>query len=393
MEDFLPLPAFHTMSIIIPRQITPTLVFEPTELASQTQNSIPKGLVLQISGNSSGFILAKPTRPFLAGAHQISALVITAAHSVMNVFTKTFRSDSFKSSLEFSWETNPPVFCIPLLHYLNDNEVTSIASTNINYMCSNDIALLGLAGAVNFSELIACDIAQDTQEGSRCVVSGYPDFKSTGCVFPGGRGLNKAAVEHQIKSVFHNFAGRVNSFGDISHANQNIIEIRCSATAGMSGSPLLLQNNNKLEIAGVYVGGPPLPLQYEALCLAQKVYQTKRYDPDELIPLIEKVRTEYNDHPNIKTFLECFSALLESFVISPSDQEFKDVEDIVTLLINKVVSSHPCLSGGPKLDYYFNVALPVNHGCLIKAINIREKFRKIDTDFASTEELIQYLLK
>ena len=378
------------MDIVIPRQISPTLAFEPTELASSNPNSIPQGIVVQITGNSSGFIFAKP---FKLGRHMISALVITAAHCVLDVFRNEVESESFSASLEFSWRGDTPVYCTPLLHYLKSKRIASTASTGSNYMLPGYIALLALAGPVDFSMLIGCEIAQDIQKGYECVVPGYPRITSSNSLFLGGKTFKQSTVKRKIRKTFHNFIGRVNSFGEISSASSNLTEIQCSTTAGMSGGPLLPKKNNTYEIAGVYVGGPPLPLQFEALRLAQKVYKTKKYDSNDLVPLSETNGLVYNNDKNLKLNLSILSKCLKAYVKHQSPGQVETVGHFVRSIASRVVSTHPALSRGTDLTYYFNVALPVTHPCVVHAIEIRNKFTTIDQDFSSKYGLVRFLLQ
>ena len=386
MEDSWPMRALDTMYIVIPRQ-------EPTELASSNPHESPKGVTVQISGDSTGFILAKPIRPFRVGPHTVSAIVATAAHCVMNVLTKTFRRNPFPASLEFCWRsTSGQLFCVPLLHYLNETEILSTATTGSNYMCSNDLALLLLTGPVDIAQLTAYDIAESVQENSRCVIAGYPGLISNSHIFPGAEACDTSVVEEEIRRIFHNFCERVNSFGSVSNATENLTEIRCSTTTGMSGAPLLIKNANNYEIAGIYVGGPPLPLQYEALRIAQNVYQTGVHDPNQLKTLREICTHVYKGDVDIFNFIEILNIHLTNYAKSQNHRKLEYIENTVSDLSIAAVSAHPALSEG-NLDFYFNVALPVTHPSFIHAIMVRNKFRGLDRDYVSVDELIEFLLK
>ena len=385
MEDSWPMRALDTMYIVIPRQ-------EPTELASSNPHDIPKGVTVQISVDSTGFIFAKPIRPFRVGPRIVSALVATAAHCVMDVLTKTFRRNLFPASLEFYSSISDQVFCVPLLHYLNETEILSTATTGSNYMCSNDLALLLLTGPVDIAQLTAYDIAESVQENSRCVIAGYPGLISNSHIFPGAEACDTSVVEEEIRRIFHNFCERVNSFGSVSNATENLTEIRCSTTTGMSGAPLLIKNANNYEIAGIYVGGPPLPLQYEALRIAQNVYQTGVHDPNQLNTLREICTHVYKGDVAIFNFIEILNISLTSYAKYKNHGILEVIENTVSGLSKGVVSTHPALSEG-NLDFYFNVALPVTHPSFIHAIMVRNKFRGIDRDYVSVDELIEFLLK
>ena len=66
-----------------------------------------------------------------------------------------------------AWSILHVMKAIPLLAFLNDNEIVSTASTGSNCMCSNDITLLALIG--DKADILTCPIASNIAEDDACI--------------------------------------------------------------------------------------------------------------------------------------------------------------------------------------------------------------------------------
>ena len=71
------------------------------------------------------------------------------------------------------------------------------------------------------------------------------------------QGKNLANLEEIFNQAFQNFNGLVHSEGTVYGMNNSLLEVACSNTSGMSGSPVIIDS----KFAGIYLGGPPLIVQ------------------------------------------------------------------------------------------------------------------------------------
>ena len=87
-------------------------------------------------------------------------------------------------------------------------------------------------------------------------MSGYPK-KLTKLRYCYPQGKNLANLEEIFNQAFQNFNGLVHSEGTVYGMNNSLLEVACSNTSGMSGSPVIIDS----KFAGIYLGGPPLIVQ------------------------------------------------------------------------------------------------------------------------------------
>jgi hypothetical protein len=112
------------------------------------------------------------------------------------------------------------------------------------------------------------ELSTITTHQSICCVSGYPkkpaDFSY---VIPQIDSSDQSELEKKANEIFCNFKGHVYSEGKVESDLNGIIEISCSTTNGMSGSPILIDK----KVVGIYVGGPPNPGQRELVEILQRL--------------------------------------------------------------------------------------------------------------------------
>ena len=125
------------------------------------------------------------------------------------------------------------------------------------YCLPGDVAVL-LVTSASPVKLGYYNIANECQVNDFCFISGYP--KRTEDIFYCSPQHSKSpSFKNLIKRAFNNFTGLVYSSGQVINKNNEVIEIDCSTTNGMSGSPIV----HNEEIIGIYVGGPPIICQRE----------------------------------------------------------------------------------------------------------------------------------
>jgi Trypsin-like peptidase domain len=389
-----PLRGYDNMDIAIPKFSTQGFIdFVPTQLAQLSPNVVPFGFVVNLENNCSGFIISKPRRKFIVGPEEVSALVLTAAHCVSSVCTKEFSSDIIPCCMEYYWNWNNLMNCTPIFNSLKDPEVDSVSSVNTKYMCPNDLALLILKGNIPLDQIMVLDTMEPSLD-QKCFVSGYPYFRSTKYLYPDFSSHNKTQIKKKIKSTFNNFKGLINSFGTVSYINRDIVEVKCSTTAGMSGGPLLVHDLDNpsfsdLKIAGVYVGGPPIPIQYELLSAARLAIEQKVY-PSDILTNIKNIF--YNDYyPNSKLLreIEVFEIIISEYLNGTSSEE--EIEEQTDYLSKKLLYCHPQLLLSNQ-SFYFNTCIPTTHPSFRKILDISQKFSSIDQNFTNIEEFKNFLV-
>lgn len=140
-----------------------------------------------------------------------------------------------------------------------------------------DVAILLLVVDYGKIDKYRLDNSSKVKPGIDCIVSGYP-YKPQNILYcvPQLYELSDSAIESEANSIFCDFTGKVYAVGNVENINNGIIEVSCSTTNGMSGSPII--SNRK--VIGVYVGGPPVQGQRECLKILQRL--ARRENPLEI---------------------------------------------------------------------------------------------------------------
>ena len=101
---------------------------------------------------------------------------------------------------------------------------------------------------------------------SDVLIAGFPsDPEKFEYCCPSLKRSPKDQLRSEINKAFHDFNTLVYSTGSILAKSEELLDIDCAGTNGMSGGPIM----RKRKLIGVYVGGPPLPGQYQLFLINQ----------------------------------------------------------------------------------------------------------------------------
>ena len=160
--------------------------------------------------------------------------------------------------------------CIFLKSYLADCPENLVSNrTGCEYCLPGDVAILVLTSKNDLS-LNSYDLyIGDRPTEGNCFVSGYPK-RPPAIEYCCPQLTFDEELENKVERAFHGFKKIVYAEGEIEFCN-NLIEVSCSTTNGMSGSPVVFGS----KAIGVYVGGPPLPGQRLLLILEKMIKEGK----------------------------------------------------------------------------------------------------------------------
>ena len=337
--------------------------------------SIP-GTTVKFCSGGSGFLVS--TRQSLRiGSTFIPGLILTAAHVVCDVLTNQPTEDYFWVELE-NGKVRRAFF---LKSYLADYPEELVSrTTGCEYCLPGDVAILVLTSEDDLS-LNSYDLyIGDRPTEGNCFVSGYPERSRYINYCPQLR-CDKESKK-KIERAFHGFKKIVYAEGEIEFCN-NLIEVSCSTTNGMSGSPVVFGS----KAIGVYVGGPPLPGQRLLLMLQKMIKEGK----------IQEAYDKRNELLNYETFYppNFFDKLIykiEKCYFTSKDK----LRNKKKLLIKKLDSklSKCVLTSKNKEVFITNTGISVFHPLfqdLARRINL---FQSLYTNmFNSIDEVLTYLNK
>ena len=216
---------------------------------------------VKFATGGTGFLISC-ANTLQVGAFQVLGLILTAANVVCDIITSQPRNSEFLVYLE----DGTLVHAYFLKTYIKEFTKEMISGvTGMPYCLPGDVALLLLVSdrprLVNFY-----NFANDILAGSQCFVSGYP-VKPRSIEYCYPQGQNDSNLVTIVEGAFNKFNGIVHSQGSILSQNDELIDIACSTTNGMSGGPVIVNS----EIIGVYVGGPPIIGQRELFIASIKI--------------------------------------------------------------------------------------------------------------------------
>ena len=199
-------------------------------------------------------------------------------------------------------------------HYAETFTDECISPTFGNRYClPGDVAVL-LVTSLNRIKLGHYNIANECQVNDFCFISGYPK-RPDDIFYCSPQHSSIPNFRNVIKRAFNNFEGLVYSSGRVNNRNNEVIEIDCSTTNGMSGSPIVRNE----EIIGIYVGGPPIIGQRELFQIYRKLNS-------------ELILDAFNQLKSLKLYHQYFSR--NTFVILKTD--FKQF-----LAVNAIMKKEP----------------------------------------------------
>lgn len=267
--------------VIIPSRKEGIIIFENTSLYPPSSS---RNAVLKFRSGGTGFLIAIVEIIF-KGVKEDFGILLTAAHVVknltnMNQNCKAFivEDDNYKYKL-YKYKA----YIIEDFVSQTSEEYIS-PSKNFRYCLPGDVCIL-LIRLISKRGLEVYEKAETISINEKCFVSGFPMKPSKmAYALPCLNCNSTREVEDKVNEIFLGFGEQlVYSSGNVVDKSMNIVEISCSTTNGMSGSPII-QNGKYI---GVYVGGPALPGQRE---LVQIIQNIQCEDFDSVISDIQSIQ-------------------------------------------------------------------------------------------------------
>lgn len=162
-----------------------------------------------------------------------------------------------------------------------------------------------------------------------CYISGFPqESKNLNyCI------LNKTYSREQLKiiadDIFCEFRVLIFSNGTVINENETLVEISCSTTTGISGSPII----NHGRYIGIYVGGSALPGQKE-LEDSMKLVIEGEYAQAISVLKSTVCYNSYYDYDIFSRYLEVsYVKFIELYAKYKSNAELSDLDKINIMLL------------------------------------------------------------
>lgn len=213
-----------------------------------------KNSVLKMHEGGTGFLISI-SEIQINGVLEKVGLMLTAAHVVLDLHECRPKMQAFKCKLNGEKQ-----MAYLVKEFVSDTtEDHPCISTNSSYCLPGDVAVL----FVTLNKARTYDFYHPLlpTNGANCYIPGFPSCPQNLKYCIPNRNSTNDELKKVANNIFCNFAGIVYSHGEIVNCNEKIVEISCSTTSGMSGSPILSQG----MYIGVYVGGPALPGQKELM--------------------------------------------------------------------------------------------------------------------------------
>ena len=239
---------FHTMNFD-PNAITRRLDDENRNLEKFVGKLVPSGTC---------FVISKTVKDIRINNRKIVALAATNFHAAYRLYNRQ-RNHPMWAIFSESRDLEEKSRKIDVLFELNTLYPYPMfsESTHEEYCYPSDLAVVALYEKNDGDQLVQLEFAEENEitVGINVIVSGHPSTDNYDYVLPG----NTPDDIQKIKSGFHDFIYQVNSLGTVrNHSHTGLLELELSATAGMSGAPILIGSWPNCKIAGIYCGGPPL---------------------------------------------------------------------------------------------------------------------------------------
>jgi Trypsin len=321
--------------VILKTQDTGLLKLDQIYLAKN--KGIPENYVLNFLRGGTGFIYYNfPSSIYLTDLKMYAvSLVITAAHCICNPVTAKPEVHIVDCGFQ---KKNINLKAMFLTQFMGKYFQPLASSNNFYYCLPGDLAVMIL---ISKQKQLSLDVIEPEDRNfnlsnpNSCLVCGFPELTdgSFSFMYP-YESSDKNNAKQEIRAAFYEGEELICSEGQGKKVD-NLIEIYCSSYSGMSGSPILC--NNKL--IGVFLGGPPMPGQFQALSLAKLIKEEK---PLEFYELLEN-SIKFDDHYSEPLFSGIYndintkiliSLLLEKNFIKPSDKLKNYCRDS-TKIINK----------------------------------------------------------
>ena len=333
--------------------------------------------MVKFSSEGSGFLVSS-RQSLKIGSIFIPGLILTAAHVVCDVLTNQPSKNYFCVELE----NGELCYAFFLKSYLVDYPEELVSrTTGCEYCLPGDVAVLVLTSEDNLSVNSYDLYIGDRPTEGNCFVSGYPERSRYINYCCPQLGCDKESKK-KIERAFHGFKKIVYAEGEIEFCN-NLIEVSCSTTNGMSGSPVVFGS----KAIGVYVGGPPLPGQ-RLLFILEKMIEEDRiqeaYDKSK-----ELLMYEASYPQNI------FSEIIYDIEDCRFGSEDELEEKKISLIIKLNSTLYNCVTTFKNKEIFkTNTGISVFHPLFQDVAKKIDLFQRLDQDsFNSIDEVLAYLNK
>jgi hypothetical protein len=213
-------------------------------------------------------------------------------------------------------------------------------------------------------------------QASKYAIAGHPGYTSVDYQFPGSS--KKPGIKQKLREVFCGFSKLVVSKGCANPLLDEILEVKCSTTSGMSGSPcfeITDENQNPgylgYSFAGIYTGGPPLPYQFEIFQIVKSFMQLA--NKKEVIRRLEEVKNEIKCLPiaqKIENIQDRVRILRHPFIRA----EIHELITLTSLAMKEIVLQSQEIQNRNDA-FLFNTVIPVTHPVFRYVEKVIQHFR------------------
>ena len=222
------------------------------------------------------FLIAKSTRHLRIKNKKIVGLALTNYHVAYDYAVN--RKD--KSLVHFTIDGKDYRYTSKSLLELHSipTDIQFSRTSGLPYCLSNDIGLILIIEKPGVeAELEEIEICSEEEliHTANPIVSGFQKWSKHEYMIPPSGILQDC--KDKISMAFDSFHKQIISEGTMQISDSGLIDLKLSATCGMSGSPILMQSENSLKCIGIYCGGPPLEGQHLLMrvldCINNKDYK------------------------------------------------------------------------------------------------------------------------
>lgn len=283
-----------------------------------------KNSVLKIHQCGTGFLISI-SEIQINGAVEKMGLMLTAAHSVLDLHEGIPKKQPFKCKL--NREKHLAYLVKEFASETTEDHLS--ATTNSKYCLPGDVAVL----IVTLNKARTYEPYQPLfpANGMNCYIAGFPSCPpNLNYCIPNKNSSNDELII-KANNVFCNFPGMLYSHGEVINCNEKIVEITCSTTSGMSGSPILCQG----RYIGVYVGGPALPGQKELMDTIKFIGSGKYSDAFDALSSTVSYDNFYEDPVFFRLLGVSYVKLLEILSKAQKNSMLTSIENAEIEFLNR----------------------------------------------------------
>jgi hypothetical protein len=255
------MPGLEALTLTPDQQLMQATEYDQTTGSAIPMNSVGKLVYRNISATAwISDVFPTPFTYKLWGKveHNAVAVAVTTAHT-------TFLDRAYNVVWEYCPQSVPnngvptEYLGVPLINFIDHNsDFKDPINLNI-YSLSDDIMLFLILEYPNpDTKLSSISTAQNPLATDTPVsIFGYPDYKSYEQVYP--LGLHVPFLEQTVIDAICGGFRLVRSDGVIKELGV-LHAVSCTAASGMSGSPVVIEENGIPKVVGMLCGGPAAPL-------------------------------------------------------------------------------------------------------------------------------------